>query len=92
MVHAENADLITFNTDRLIKKGVTGPEGHLFARDGEVEAQAVHTAISIANALNTPVYIVHLMKKIAAQEMRRAKKKGYVVFGEALTAGLGTDG
>jgi dihydroorotase-like cyclic amidohydrolase len=42
--------------------------------------------------VNTPIYIVHVMKKSAASEIRRAKKKGYVVFAEALASGLGTDG
>jgi dihydropyrimidinase len=32
------------------------------------------------------------MKMSAAKEIRRAKKKGYVVFGEALAAGLAIDG
>jgi dihydropyrimidinase len=32
------------------------------------------------------------MKKSAAKEIRRAKKKGYVVFAEALAVGLGEDG
>ena len=76
----------------MIEKGITGPEGHMFARDGEIEAQAVHNAISIAETINIPLYVVHVMKKSAAQEIRRAKKKGYVVFGEALAAGLGVDG
>jgi dihydroorotase-like cyclic amidohydrolase len=92
MVHAENGDLIAHNVDKLLEKGVTGPEGHMFAREGELEAQAVHTAITIAETVNTPLYVVHLMKKSAAQEIRRAKKKGYVVYGESLAAGLGTDG
>lgn len=38
MVHAENADLIGHNVERLLARGVTGPEGHAYARDGEVEA------------------------------------------------------
>jgi dihydropyrimidinase len=48
--------------------------------------------ITIGNVVNIPLYIVHIMKKSAALEIRRAKKKGYVVFAEALAAGLGTDG
>ena len=42
--------------------------------------------------MNVPVYIVHVMKKEAADEIVRAKRKGFVVFAEALAAGLGTDG
>lgn len=32
------------------------------------------------------------MKKAAADEIVRAKRKGFVVFAEALAAGLGVDG
>lgn len=32
------------------------------------------------------------MKPAAAEEVRRAKKKGFVVYGEALASGLGVDG
>lgn len=71
---------------------MTGPEGHYLSRDGEIEADAIHRAISMAHAVNVPLYVVHVMKKNAIKEIRRAKKKGYVVFGEALAAGLGTDG
>jgi dihydropyrimidinase len=71
---------------------VTGPEGHYLSRDGEIEAEATHRAIAIANTLNVPLYVVHCMKMNAIKEIRRAKKKGYVVFGEALAACLGVDG
>lgn len=92
MVHAENGDLINFKQQQLKEKGVTGPEGHYLSRDGEIEAEATHRAIAMANTVNTPLYIVHCMKMNAIKEIRRAKKKGYVVFGEALAAGLGVDG
>lgn len=32
------------------------------------------------------------MKRAAAEEIIRAKRKGYVVYAEALAAGLGVDG
>ena len=71
---------------------MTGPEGHLLSRGDEVEAEATHRAITIASEINVPLYVVHLMKQSAANEVRRAKKKGYVVYGEALAVGLATDG
>lgn len=92
MVHAENGELIAFNQERLVKQGVTGPEGHPLSRTGEIEGEATHRVITIANTVNLPLYIVHVMKKQAADEVVRAKKKGFVVYGEALAAGLGCDG
>jgi dihydroorotase-like cyclic amidohydrolase len=75
-----------------LKQGVTGPEGHILSRGGEIEAEATHRVVTIANTINVPVYIVHVMKKEAADEIVRAKRKGFVVFAEALAAGLGADG
>lgn len=71
---------------------MTGPEGHSLSRGGDIEAEATHRVVTIANTVNVPVYIVHVMKKEAADEIVRAKRKGFVVFAEALAAGLGTDG
>ena len=69
-----------------------GPESHSWSRNGDIEAQAVHTAITIGSTVNTPLYIVHVMKRAATEEIIKAKRKGHVVFAEALAAGLGVDG
>lgn len=57
-----------------------------------MEADCVHRAVSIAQTVNTPLYVVHVMSKEAADEIARAKSKGLVVFAETLAAVLGTDG
>lgn len=76
----------------MVKQGVLGPEGHILSRSDEIEAEATHRVVTIANTVNVPLYIVHVMKRGANDELRRAKAKGNVVFGEALAAGLGVDG
>ncbi|CAH2248854.1 dihydropyrimidinase isoform X2 [Pararge aegeria] len=92
-VHAENGHIIARNTEKLLAAGVTTPEGHELSRDEEVEAEAVNRACVIANQMNSPLYIVHMMSKSAVDALRLARsKQKQPIFGETLAATVGTDG
>jgi dihydropyrimidinase len=90
-VHAENGELVFQLQQDLLRRGVRGPEAHPLSRPPEVEAEAVNRAITIANVLGTPVYIVHVSCAEALDAIARARANGQRVYGEALAGHLVID-
>ena len=90
-VHAENGELVYHLQNKLVADGITGPEGHPQSRPSSVEGEAANRAISIANTLGAPLYLVHVSTEEAADAIRYAKDHGYTIFGEVLAQHLVID-
>ncbi|VDO06640.1 unnamed protein product [Rodentolepis nana] len=90
-VHAENGKLIARKQEDVVNRGVFGPEGHSYSRPEQCEIEATGRAITLADSVNCPLYVVHVMSAGAAQKICDARQEGILVIGEAIAAGLGTN-
>lgn len=90
-VHAENGELVFRLQQKIRDMGITGPEGHPLSRPPEVEGEAAHRAIRIAQVLGTPLYIVHTSCKEALEAITAARANGQRVYGEVLAGHLLVD-
>ena len=90
-VHAENGELVYHLQKQLLAAGITGPEAHPLSRPSQVEGEAANRAISIAQTIGLPLYLVHVSCKEAVDEIARARHNGQRVYGEVLAGHLELD-
>lgn len=82
MMHAENGPVIDVLAAQLIDEGKTDPYFHGIARAWQMEEEATHRAIMIANLTGAPLYVVHVSAKQAVEQLAAARDRGQNVFGE----------
>ena len=82
MMHAENGPVIDVLAAQLVDEGKTDPYFHGIARAWQMEEEATHRAIMIANLTGAPLYVVHVSAKQAVEQLAAARDKGQNVFGE----------
>ncbi len=82
MMHAENGPAIDVLVEQLLAQGKTEPYYHGVARAWQMEEEATHRAIMIANLTGAPLYVVHVSAKQAVEQLAAARDVGQNVFGE----------
>ena len=82
MMHAENGPVIDVLAAQLVAEGKTDPYFHGIARAWQMEEEATHRAIMIANLTGAPLYVVHVSAKQAVEQLAAARDSGQNVFGE----------
>ncbi|PYM88600.1 MAG: dihydropyrimidinase [Candidatus Rokuibacteriota bacterium] len=82
MVHAENADCITWLTEELEKAGRTAPYYHAASRPLAVEREGTHRAITMSEIVDVPILLVHVSGAEAVEQIRWAQGRGLRIFAE----------
>ena len=81
-VHAENHGMISWLSDRLIKRGYTAPKYHGVSHPRGGEIEAFHRVIAMAELVDQPIMIFHVSTAEGVQVIRDARGRGLKVFGE----------
>ena len=82
MMHAENGPAIDVLVGQLLEQGKTDPYYHGIARAWQLEEEATHRAIMLADLTGAPLYVVHVSAKQAVAQVASARDRGRNVFGE----------
>ncbi len=82
VVHAENADVITARTRRLLAAGLSDWRHTEDSRPDWVESEAVSRAIDFAASGGCPLFVLHVTCESAAREIAAAQARGLPVFAE----------
>ncbi|WLP90803.1 dihydropyrimidinase [Gordonia sp. NB41Y] len=82
MMHAENGIAIDQLIAQHIGRGETSPYYHGVSRPWQLEEEATHRAIMLADVTGAPLYIVHVSAKQALEQIATARGAGKNVFAE----------
>lgn len=82
MMHAENGPAIDVLAQQLYDSGKTSPYYHGVARAWQMEEEATHRAIMLADLTHAPLYVVHVSAKQAVAQLAAARDRGAQVFAE----------
>jgi dihydropyrimidinase len=82
MMHAENGSAIDVLVQQALERGETAPLYHGLTRPWQMEQEATHRAVMLANVTGAPLYVVHVSAKQALARIAEARDTGQNVFAE----------
>ncbi|MBI4862549.1 MAG: dihydropyrimidinase [Candidatus Riflebacteria bacterium] len=82
LMHAENGIAIDEIVRGARAQGQTAPRYHPLTRPTRLEGEAVHRAIALAEVAGCPMYIVHLSSGDGLEQLRLARHRGLLAYGE----------
>ena len=80
--HCENSGIVGKLREEAIARGDTAPLNHPLTRPDFAEAEAVRRYLTIAEAADAPVIVVHLSTREGYNEVHRARARGVKVYAE----------
>ena len=80
--HCENSGIIGKLREESLARGETAPAYHALTRPDYTEAEAVRRFLTIAEAADAPVIVVHLSTREGLFEVERARSRGVKVYAE----------
>lgn len=81
-VHTENGLATDYLEDKYVREGRSPKETFAAMRPAILEAEALNRAISVAHVMGAATYIVHNSAAANLEPLRRAREKGWRVWGE----------
>jgi dihydropyrimidinase len=81
-IHAEDASLVRYFTQKLVSQGKTGVEHFPHSRPPMAEAAAAHRMILLAERTGATIFFPHLSSRAAVDLVRQAQSRGLPVYGE----------
>ncbi len=82
MIHAENADCISWLTEQMLEQGMTAPIYHAHSRPMLLEREATHRAIALAELVDVPILIVHVSGREAVEQIHAGQGMGLKIYAE----------
>jgi dihydropyrimidinase len=82
LVHAEHGAAVEHLRARFAGTGQTGPRYHALSRPPQLEGEATHRALTLAQVTGATLYVVHMTCRESVRALADARERGQLAHGE----------